>query len=424
MVKESILCVGDSLEGPTGFATDLAGVAWSLAEKYDVHVLGLQSYQNSKVRINIEGSVREVIQHANLPRSNKKWDFGERSLPRLLDSLEPDILLTVNDIQMVRHIPEVMCPNSINLQVIDIPSKKFISDEALKMELEGAVQRFKEKFPRGTKWIQYAPQDGDPPMQEWNTIYRMADQVVAMSEYGKKVFKRYFNLDVPRIWHGVDTAIFKERPKPPEIADKFIIGNINRNQPRKQPIRSLIAFAKFAKDKNDVFLHYQMDWNDPFGWPIAYFANLYGVMDRMVSPRPVGMTREEVAQIYNMWDLNLMTTAGEGFGLPFIEAGASGIPTLGTNYTTSKELLLDGEPSPRGSLVKVRDYHWEKLDVAAVRRALVDIDDLVKVMNKYYYNRDLVKEHGKNAVEWCKKNHSWKVISKQWQALVEDVLSG
>jgi len=423
MGQEKILLVGDSLEGPTGFANDLAGIAWSLAEKYEVHTLGLQSFQDSKVKINIEDSTRDVYQHANLPRTNKKWDFGERSLPRLLDALEPEILITVNDIQMIQHIPYTMCPPNINLQVIDLPAKKFISEEALRMELEGALQKYREKYPRDTKWIAYSPHDGDPPMMEWGNIYRMADQVVAMSEYGRKIFKDYFNIDAPRIWHGVDTAKFKPMKKPPELEDKFVIGNINRNQPRKQPVRGIMAFAKFAKDKKDVLLHYQMDWNDPFGWPIQYFANLYGVLNKMISPRPVGMSREEVAMTYNMWDLNLMHSGGEGFGLPFIEAGACGVPTLGSDYTTSRELLIEGKPSPRGSLVKVKDLHWEKLDVAAVRRALVDIDDLAKIMNKYYYNRDLLEEHGRNAAEWCKKNHSWTVIGEQWKKLVDDVLS-
>jgi len=423
-MKEKILLVGDSLQGPTGFANDGMGISWCLADKFDVHYLGLQSFRDEKVKINIEGKQRAVIQHANQPRSNDRWDFGRRSLPRVLDTLEPDILLSINDIQMVQHIPNVMCPNQIRLQVIDLPSKKFISEDAMRMQLEGEMQKFKERFPRFTKWIQYAPQDGEPPMKQWSNIYKMADKVVAMSDYGRYVFKRYFNMDTPRIWHGVDTNIFNNREKPENLKNHFVLGNLNRNQPRKQPVRTMRAFAKFAKDKPDVLLHMQMDWRDEFGWPLDYFANMYGIRNKMIPPQRVGVPREEVAKIYNMWDLNLNATGGEGFGLTHIEGFACGLPSIACDYTTSRELIAEGELSPRGELVKVKDLHWQKMDVAAVQRSLVDEDDMASVLNKYYYDRNLLKQHGKNAEEWAKKNVSWKVIAPQWHKLVENTLSG
>jgi len=424
MVQEKILLVGDSLQGPTGFANDGMGIAWGLANKYDVHYLGLQSFRDEKVSINIEGEKRTVIQHANQPRSEKRWDFGRRSLPRLLDDLEPNILLSINDIQMVQHIPEVMCKNSISLQVMDLPAKKFIPEEALIRQLRGELQKFQEKFPRVTKWVQYAPQDGIPPMQMWGQTYNMADQCVAMSNFGKRVFKQYFNMDVPKIWHGVDTAIFTSGKKPKELENRFVLGDMNRNQPRKQPIRTLEAFSKFAQDKPDVLLHMQMDWNDEFGWPIQYFSQLFGIHNKMIQPFKVGMPREDLSKVYNMWDLNLNCTGGEGFGLTHIEGFACGLPSIACDYTTSQELIMDGELSPRGSLVKPIDLLWEKLDVAAVRRSLVDIDDYVRTLNNYYYNRDLIKKHGKNAEIWVKKNCSWKIIASQWHKLMENILSG
>ena len=332
-------------------------------------------------------------------------------------------LISVNDIQMVSHIPNVMCPNVVNIPVIDLPSKRFISKRAIEEKLSAEIQKFKERFPRETKWLMYAPQDGDPPIPNWGYYYNMADKVVAMSKYGQQVFKQYFDMDVPYIWHGVDTNLFQKRDKPTELQNYVVFGNLNRNQPRKQPVRTIQAFAKFAKDKDDVLLHMQMDWNDQFGWPIGYFVQLYGIQNKVIPPKRVGMPREEVAATYNLWDLNLHATGGEGFGLCISEGMSSGLPTLATDYTTSKELIIDGNPSPRGSLLKVSELYWDKLDVAAVRRSLVDIDDFVKVLNKYYYNKDLVEEHGKNAREWTEKNLAWKIIQKKWKNQVDDILS-
>ena len=64
------------------------------------------------------------------------------------------------------------------------------------------------------------------------------------------------------------------------------------------------------------------------------------------------------------------------------------------------------------------------MDVAAVQRSLVDEDDFANVLNKYYYDRDLLKKHSKNSEQWAKKNVSWGIISKQWEKTVEDTLSG
>jgi len=424
MVKEKILLSGDSINAPTGFSTSLGGIAFCLADKYEVHALGLQTFQDHKIELNIQGEKRTVIQHANQPRTQDRWDFGQRSLPKLLDEIEPEIYISVNDIQMVQHVPDVMCRNSIKLQVMDLPQKQFLSEEAMRIQLQGELQKFKEKFPRTTKWIQYAPQDGHPPMPQWGNIYKMADQMVAFSKYGQWVFKQWFGMDVPRIYHGVDTDVFKPTEKPKDLQDKFVVGSMNRNQPRKQPVRTMMAFAKFAKDKPDVLLHMQMDWNDEFGWPLQYFGELYGIMNKMIPPARVGMPTSEVAKIYNMWDLNLNCTGGEGYNLCVNEGFACGVPSIGVPYTTYQELILDGEPSPRGSLAKIKDMHWQKMDVAAVMRSLVDVDDLANIMNKYYYDREKIKIEGKNAREWVEKNCAWSKLQYQWKDLVGKVLSG
>lgn len=394
-----------------------------LADKYDVHYLGLQSTSMNKVKLHMQGETREVIEHPNIPRGEGKWDFGEKSLPHILNRIKPDVLLTVNDIQMVRHIPNLLYKNTADIKIMDLPSKQRLPREVIDMSVNRAIQEFKEKYPLDTRFIMYAPHDGEPPMPQWRNIYAIADQVVAFCKFGQHVFKRYYDMDVPYIYHGVDTDLFTPKEKPDNLKDKFILGNFNRNQPRKQPIRNIQAFAKFAKDKDDVLLHMQMDWNDIFGWPLEYFAKLYGCMDKMIKPHPVGMPREKVAEIYNLWDINVNSHAGEGLGLCFLEGSACGLPNIGTDYTTTGELLIDGEPSPRGICVPYKELYWEKLDVAAVQRASVDVDKLCDAFNTYYYNRDLVEKHGENGRKWVEKHCSYKKLQHQWTKLVGDVLN-
>jgi glycosyltransferase involved in cell wall biosynthesis len=404
------------------FAVNGQGVAWSLADEYDVHILGLQSTSKNNAKIHMAGETREVTQHPNLPRGKNKWDFGHKSLPRLLNELNPDILLTINDIQMIQHVPSVLYPTDIKMKVMDMPSKKMISEDAMVMNLKSQIQRFKEKYPPDIRWILLGPQDGDPPMPQWSNIYNSADRVVSMSDYGKRVYKQFYNIDSTRIYHSVDTHLFNPKDRV-HFKDKFVVGNFNRNQPRKFPIRTMRAFAKFAKDKDDVLLHMQMDWDDVFGWPLKYFGPMFGIINKMIRPAPVGISREQVAGMYSQWDVNVNSTGGEGFGLTTIEGSACGIPNIITDYTTSKELVIDGKPSPRGKLVKPIDLYWEKMDVAAVRRSLIDVDGMAEAMQFYYDNPDVREQHGKNGVEWVKKNCDIKVIEKEWKKLIKEELN-
>ena len=254
----------------------------------------------------------------------------------------------------------------------------------------------------------------------------MEDKVIAFSKYGKDIFRRFFNMDVPYIYHGIDTNLFDRQKvdRPSNMQKKFIVGDIHRNQPRKQPIRLIEAFAKFAKGKDDVLLHLQKDWWDPFGWPLDYFVRLYGIQNKIINPLPVGIPFSEVARLYNLWDVNMSLTAGEGFNIPLIEGFGAGTPSIATDYTTHFELIAEGSPSPRGILVPPATLYWDKLDVAATQRALADIDLTVNALETYYYDRDLLAQHGENAYQWVRKHCAWKDLQYKWKKEVKEVLNG
>jgi len=423
MSKEKILVVSDTVGSPTGFGANAESIGWMLSKEYDVHFLGLQSQTEFNYEINSQGEKRTVKVHPNLPRArNVEWDFGFRSLPILLDRLKPDILLTINDIQMVQHIPDILYQRSVNVDIMDLPAKQMISRDAIYMEIDREIERYKEKYPLNCKWIMYAPQDGQPPMPQWKYIYTIADKVVAFAKYGQNVFKEYLNMDVPYIYHGIDTELFVPKEKT-MFKDKFVIGNLNRNQPRKQPVRTMKAFAKFAKDKPDVLLHMQMDWNDRFGWPLQYFAQLFRINNKMINPMPVGLQKKQMPSVYQQWDLNANSHGGEGFSITTIEGFGCAKPSVATNYSTLQELTLEGDPSPRGMCVPYKDLYWEKLDVAAVQRAAIDEDKMAEAFEYYYQNRDVLIKHGNNSRLWAEKNVSLKVLEPQWISLIKDTIA-
>jgi len=52
---------------------------------------------------------------------------------------------------------------------------------------------------------------------------------------------------------------------------------------------------------------------------------------------------EEKADLYNLADIYVMPSRGEGFGFVFLEALASGVPVIGSKHDGGAEALLEGE---------------------------------------------------------------------------------
>ena len=166
----------------------------------------------------------------------------------------------------------------------------------------------------------------------------------------------------------------------------------------------------------------QMDWHDDFGWDLDYLGRVEGIRDRMLPPLQVGMPPEYVANIYNMWDLTGTAQCGEGFGLVPAESISCGTPVIATRYTTMDELLIEGEPAPRGKTVEYDTLFWDKFDVAASQRALINENQMAEAFQEYYDDRELLRKHGENGVKWVRKNLAPEILEPKWLKIVKETL--
>jgi phosphatidylinositol alpha-1,6-mannosyltransferase len=66
-----------------------------------------------------------------------------------------------------------------------------------------------------------------------------------------------------------------------------------------------------------------------------------GVSDRVLFLGAVGL--QSLIETYRMADLFVMPSTGEGFGVAFLEAMASGTPALGLNVAGARDALADGQ---------------------------------------------------------------------------------
>ena len=212
------------------------------------------------------------------------------------------------------------------------------------------------------KSIFYFPMDCVMP-KRWFDGLSFFDSVVCYTEYGRReVLKVRPDLrgKLKVILHGVNQKHFYpilgiERDAIRKSffganADKFIIANINRNQPRKDIPTTILGFNEYKKryDK-DALLYLHMNPKDEMGW------NLYAIIEDLgleegkdvVFP-PEGMENSGadiklLNDIYNSADVFLTTTTGEGFGLTILEAMMCMLPVIAPLHTSITEISNGGE---------------------------------------------------------------------------------
>jgi len=306
-----------------------------------------------------------------------------------------------------------------------------------------AIYEAKKRGWRG-KWLAYTPVDTHQWAIHWDGIFDAPDLNIAMSQFGELQFSKYNVKNLTMIPHGVDTKVFypkdiKDVKEKFDINNKFVIGYVGRNQIRKMIAYWLRGFANFAKDKEDVVLLLHTDMNPPAGegrgWALDALIWKYEQETKcpLFQSKKIMLTRtnldlterqqvsfDDMNEIYNMMDLFLFPTGGEGFGLPAVECQAAGTPIIMTANTTAPELV-----SKSGDLIKVlKDKYGRQANIIGtngVENNIPDDKHVEELLNKYY---KLWKEKKLKAIsEKARKfalTYDWDIIAKQWLDLFEN----
>lgn len=273
---------------------------------------------------------------------------------------------------------------------------------------------------RRTRFVPYFPVDGAPFYRPWARSLRDADVAVTCSEFGRGVVGEALpDLEVRLIPHGVDTAVFRPLEghiRPPELEGRFIVGCTARNQPRKNLPVLISAFARFCADKPEALLYLHTDPTD-VGWDILELLDRHGVKERTAISRfaSVGSGLDPAAlnEIYNLFDVMVLPTAGEGFGLPIVEAMAAGVPVVATAYSACVE-LVEG----RGELVAVKEM------ITAGRHnvdyAVPDVEDMLEKLQVLYEQPERRKRHRCRGLELAAEL-DWSRIVPQWERLLDEL---
>lgn len=387
-MSESIFWVSNSPHMTSGYGRVTKNITYYLAgqheyvslenSSYDVNILGLQQ-QNAPVNA---GNIRVFPKF-----QNDSW--AKESMPYWGERLNPDVFITLMDVWTTSGLNKV--------------AEEFNYCPHIPIESEGVPERMLS------------------PLEKANIL-------IPFSEFGKQqLLNAGFTEDeIVLIPHGVNTNIYRPITSPKKynkeslnIEDKFVYLFVGTNIGKRKRIpRVMEAFKQVHDEYEDTILWLHTDPQNKRGKNLRMIAKAIGLEEgedyfftpnyRIGSP----VSREAMNEIYNIADVFVSATEAEGFGLCHLESMASGTPSVMTDFSTAKELLGDN----RGYRADI-DTKW--ITAIGNKRALVNVDDFIRGMKKYYEEPNLLEEHSKNCVKFT-QNYDWSEILPKWIDLIDE----
>jgi len=203
----------------------------------------------------------------------------------------------------------------------------------------------------------------------------------------------------------------------------FIIGvnAANKDTGRKgyeQMFRALNHFLDNNPDAQKDTRMYIHTWsNFPGGMNLMPLAKCFDVDPYIHVSSPwymyCGLSVEKMAEMYQGFDVFMNLSRNEGFGIPILEAAASGVPTIATNFTSMTELVQG-----HGWLVEPVTYIT---DLLMSNTAIPNHFEAAEYIEKAYNSQSLREDLGGKARRFS-LNYDWeKVVQPLWVDLFEDI---
>lgn len=377
--KGRVLWIGDALV-PTGFATVTHNVLAHLHRDWDVIVSG----------VNYDGSAHS-LPYSVIPA----WQGGD-----------------MWGMDRFSHVCAEFAPDAVVIN----------SDW-------WNVAKFAALAPKGVPVIGYMPVDGgnlDP--KSMRSLNKLA-AAVWYTDFGhREATKAGFKGALQVIPHGIDLEIF--RPAARSEARKrigldvpkgaFIVGNVNRNQPRKRLDVTIQIFAAWIKRHKvrDAYLLLHCAKKDT-GWDLERVARHYGVASRLIitGNDEIRSMKEQhsLRMIYSSLDVQMTSTLGEGWGLTTMEGMACGIPQIVPDAAALAEWAKSAVKVPCS-----RELIHPEINTTG---ALVDEDAFVAALHSLYQDKAKRKELSARGLEHVARDEfSWSSVARKMDGIIASTI--
>lgn len=257
----------------------------------------------------------------------------------------------------IRCLPHSNYPQNYGMDLVEHHAAHFHPDLVISWVDAFVLQADKI---RPLPWAAWVPVDSMPLMKRNIEPLKVCKWIIAPTEWGKTAIEKAgLKVDAvipcaynPDQFYVMDTPMKERRAELSklinvEIGGKFLVNVVSANAGSRKNFEAiLMAWDMFHKRYPDSMLFLHTD-------PTGYFFQGENLNDMAAA---IGMSTESIYfppqweyvvggigedflnLLYNCSDLHLNACLGEGFGIPILEAQASGCPVLSPSFGAAGEI--------------------------------------------------------------------------------------
>ena len=338
----------------------------------------------------------------------KMAGFAFSELPGVITSEKPDIVFIYNDLSVIcGYIEEI---------------RKAIQNRFFGL------------------WAYVDSNYKSQPQPLIDILNRDVERIFCFTKYWKEEIKSQgITRPVDVMNHGINTQMV--RPIPKDLArqslglpkDVFLFSSMNRNTPRKRLDLLVMSFVKLIVrfPVKPIFMLVVADKGDKGGYQLFEIFSrelkLAGATTDtfgnrlLITSSNTCYKDDDINLLYNCADVGVSCAEGEGWGLCSFEQMSIGIPQIVpeiggyTEYCNNNNSIM---VKP-----KMRYYIPQVHNTVTGEAQIVDTEDVAKAMERYVFDEDLRKLHGKLAKEKISE-YTWdrccSTLIKRLKALQEE----
>ncbi len=385
--KPKLLFVGDICVD-TGFARVTRSILERLRETWDINVIG----------VNANGDPSQY-EFPIWPARNGGDLWGLGQLSKVCNIVQPDIICVLND-------PWI-------------------------------ISRFATEIDRGDiPMVAYMPVDARGQGRGYCQALNKLDMAIFYTHFGENTC-RLAGYSGPSavVPHGVDTELYYPRGRRAARAkldpvwnslgeNAFIIGNVNRNSPRKRLDLTIQYFAEWLRQRagapdriENAYLYLHCSPRDTGGCELRETADFYGVGNRLILADPEavrpdkGIDEALMPLMYSALDVQVSTTAGEGWSLTVHEGMACGVPQIAPQYAALGEWAA-------GAAWLVPCTSYQLHPGCNTLGGIPDKQEFIKALDLFYRRPDLREAYAQKALARAKEpRFQWSAVAAQFDQI-------
>jgi glycosyltransferase involved in cell wall biosynthesis len=262
----------------------------------------------------------------------------------------------------------------------------------------------------GVPTVFWSPIDQSPPPPTVISIGNRARLFACYSAWGMNEAREAGSTNARYVPLGTNTSVYcpmnraqcrKAMDIDPEI---YLVGMVAANScphSRKAWAQQMEGFGMFYRDHPEARLYIHADPHPApgTGWRLDLLAKQYEIEAVTTFADPyqslISYSEDQMRVLYNSFDVLLSASAGEGFGVPIIEAQACGTPVICGDWTSMPELFCgEGMKIQKEDAMKWRaplGGYWYYPHPYAVADALDDVWQNRE--NEQQTSRQFIQDH-------------------------------